>query len=100
MLEVVGTQVARGGVPAAGVVPVLDEPEGGQARFGLGVRHPRSDQSHSRVTKKLSATALSKQTPSVPVEVSTPISRQLAEGRGVLTRFKGSSQRYFRIKHR
>jgi len=43
-LEVVGAQVAQGGVPTSGVVPALDELEDGHACLGLGLERLPFDQ--------------------------------------------------------
>ncbi len=76
------------------IVPTLDEFEDGHARFYLGfeaaaveqftfergeetlAHRRRSSSSHSSVAKKLSHIALSKQSPTEPIEGRTPASRQ------------------------
>jgi hypothetical protein len=62
-------------VPAAWVVPAFDELEDRHARLGLGTERTPVDELALQRGEKLSAMALSKQSPADPVEGSTPISR-------------------------
>ena len=59
-----------------GVVPALDEIEDRDAGLGLGLEAPPAEQLHSRVAKKLSHMALSKQSPTEPIEGRTPACSQ------------------------
>ena len=58
------------------VVPSFDEFEDGHAGLGLGLEAGRSSNSDSRVAKKLSHMALSKQSPTEPIGGRTPASSQ------------------------
>jgi hypothetical protein len=59
-------------VAAAGVVEAFDEVEAGGLAWARVVKWCRSSSSVSRVAKKLSVTALSKQSATVPVDVRMP----------------------------
>jgi hypothetical protein len=55
------------------IVPALDEFKHRHVRLGLGLKkRRRASSSHSRVAKKLSHIALSKQSPTEPIEGRTP----------------------------
>ena len=56
------------GVPTPGVVKALDVIEDGHAGLVTVLKTLRSMSSHSKVAKKLSAMALSKQSPTDPIE--------------------------------
>jgi hypothetical protein len=58
------------------VVPTLDEIEHREAGLDLGLRLWRLSSSHSRVAKKLSHMALSKQSPTEPIDGRTPACAQ------------------------
>jgi len=74
-LEFDRREVLNRGVAPARVVPTFDELEHRHLRFGL-CNFVRSSSSHSKVAKKLSASALSKQSPTDPIEGRTPACRQ------------------------
>ena len=59
-----------------GVVPALDELEHRLRASAWVWKRRRSSSSHSSVAKKLSHIALSKQSPTEPIEGRTPASRQ------------------------
>ena len=59
-----------------GVIPAFQKFKDGHARLGLSAKAaPLDEFALPSVAKKLSAIALSKQSPAVPVEVTTAISR-------------------------
>lgn len=61
-------------MPAMRVVPALDELEDGHLRLGLALEAPTIQQLAFGVAKKLSHMALSKQSPTDPMEGRTPAS--------------------------
>ena len=71
-----GAEVVQRRVPAAAVVEGLDVVEDRGGRVGSGRPRAASRSSVSRVAKKLSAMALSKQSPTEPIESAMPASRQ------------------------
>ena len=75
-LEVGGGSVAEAGVAPVGVIPPFDGLEDGPARFGLGREPVAVEEVAFETAKKLSAIALSWQSPTEPIEATTPRSRQ------------------------
>jgi len=67
-----------GRVPTMRVVPGLDEVEGGHLGFGLGLEATAVQQLASNVAKKPSHIALSKQSPTEPMEGRMQASLQRA----------------------
>ena len=68
--------IGERGVATMGIVPTLDELEDCHPRLDLGLEPAAVEQLAFRVAKKLSAIALSKQSPIEPIEGRTPASRQ------------------------
>ena len=67
-------QIVERGVAAMGVVPALDEIEDPMRASTWVLKRCRLSRSHSRVAKKLSHMALSKQSPTEPMDGRTPAS--------------------------
>ena len=85
VLVVEGCEVVEGGVATLTVVEDLDEVEHRRAWPARVAQTWRSSSSHSKVAKKLSATALSSASPMVPMEATGGLLEAAAEGQaGVL----------------